>query len=344
MSHIDLSKNKRYVEVFKEIVEAYVETGEPVGSSFLSKRMANPLSPATIRNVMSYLEDLGILCSDHSSAGRKPTEKGWRFFVNGLIEFADISEIERTALSTITEKSIGQSIEATLEKATDVLSGLSNCVSLIMTPTTNVNVRHIDFVLLSPGKAIVIIVTEGGIVENRLIEVPHDVSSCVLERATRYLNSKLSGMTLDEIRDSIQDEVNNQREGVDTLTSKIMEQGIDFLASEEYSERVIVKGQSNLLGSASEIQNLKDLFKKLDEKQTLKTILDESINGHGIQVFIGSESKMFQIAGCSLVVAPYQNSKKKLIGAIGVLGPSRMRYSRVITLVDYTAKLLGNLM
>jgi len=344
MPHVDLCKNQRYVEIFRELVETYVETGEPVGSRFLSKRMANPLSPATIRNVMADLEDLGILCSDHSSSGRKPTEKGWRFFVNGLIETSDISEIERQALMTITSGAVGQSVESTLEKATDILSGLSNCVSLIVAPTINAAVKHIDFVLLSPGKAIVIIVTEDGIVENRLIEVPHDISSSVFEQATSYINAKLSGMNLYEIRSHIQNEVTAQKEGVDTIVRDIVEKGIGFIANDEYSERVIVRGQSNLISKDSQMQDLKDLFKRLDEKQTIKTILDKSINGQGIQVFIGSESKMFEMSGCSMIVAPYQNSKKKLVGAIGVLGPSRMRYSRVITLVDYTAKLLGKLM
>lgn len=344
MSHVDLLKNKRYEEIFKELVDTYVETGEPVGSRCLSKRLSTPLSPATIRNVMSDLETLGVLCSDHSSSGRKPTEKGWRFFVNGLIEASDISDLERQALASITKDATGQSIEAILEKATDVLSGLSNCVSLIVTPTVNSPIKHIDFVLLSPGKAIVIIVTEDGLVENRLINVPENVSSSVLEQATGYINAKLSGMNLYDIRSHIQNEVDIQKEGIDSLAKDLVEKGIGFIVNDEYSEKIIVKGQSNLLSNSSEIQDIKCLFKKLDEKQTIKTILDGSINGQGIQVFIGSETKMFEMAGCSMIIAPYENSKKKLIGTIGILGPSRMRYSRVINLVDYTAKLLSKIM
>ncbi len=340
----DLFQNKRYVDIFKEIVETYIETGEPVGSRCISQRISNALSPATVRNVMADLEDLGVLCSSHSSAGRTPTEKGWRFFVNGLIETADISEIERQALMSIAPGSVGQSVSATLEKATDILSGLSECVSLLVAPTINAAIRHMDFLLLSPGKAIVIIVTEEGVVENRLIEVPADLSSSVLEQATRYINAKLSGMTLHEISAHIQDELNLQKEGIDSLVSAIVGKGLGFIANDEYSEKIIVRGQSNLISKTSEIQDLKSLFRKLDEKITLKTILDQSINGQGIQVFIGSESEMFKMTGCSMIVAPYHNSKKKLIGAIGVLGPSRMQYGRVITLVDYTAKLLGKLL
>lgn len=342
MSLNDLSQNKRCVEIFTKLVELYVETGEPVGSRSLSKVLTNPLSPATIRNVMSDLEDLGILCSDHVSAGRKPTDKGWRFFVNGLIETADISKLERDALTQITKNAVGKSVESILENATDVLSNLSNCVSLIMTPTFNAAVKHIDFILLSPGRAIVVIVNANGVVENRLIDVPLDVSAEVLEQTTNYINSKLSGLSLEEIRNAIQDEVNFQKEGVDKLAKTVLSEGLGFIASDN-NDKVLIKGHSNLIANANEINDLRELLKELDEKRTIKTILDQSVTGKGVQIFIGSETKMFEMTGCSMIVSPYQNSKKNLVGVIGILGPSRMKYSRVITLVDYTAKLLGNI-
>ncbi|MBQ7524162.1 MAG: heat-inducible transcription repressor HrcA [Alphaproteobacteria bacterium] len=345
VSRSDLAHNRRYSAIFKKLVEIYVETGEAVGSRSLSKALENPLSPATIRNVMADLEELGILCSEHTSAGRKPTEKGWRFFVNTLVESANISELEVDELAEITKDSAGKSVEDILEHATDVLSELANCASLIRVPTVNSEVRHIDFVLLSPGRAIVVIVNENGVVENRLIEVASDISSSVLERATRYINSKLSGSTLDAIREELQNELDFQKEGLDEITKNIVEQGLGFVADDaaENGNKLIVKGRSKLVSKAGEILDLEELLRKLDEKKTLKDILDKSVNGQGVQIFIGAETKMFEMSGCSLIVSPYKNKKKSLVGAIGVIGPSRMSYSRVITLVDYTAKLLGSI-
>jgi heat-inducible transcriptional repressor len=320
----------------------YVETGEAVGSRALSKALPNPLSPATIRNVMSDLEDLGILCSEHSSSGRKPTENGWRFFVNSLIETADLSELEKETIVSATGNTVGDSIESTLEKASGILSELSNCVSIIMVPTINAAIKYIDFVLLGPGRAIVVIVNENGVVENRLIEVPSDVSWGELNRATRYINAKFTGVTLEEIRNKIQDEVDFQSDGIDRLTECVIAEGLGYKVPEN-ANNVIVRGQSNLIDKSSEILNIGDLLRKLDEKKTLKCILDKSIEAQGVQIFIGAETDVFKMSGCSMIVSPYKNARKNVVGAIGVIGPSRMRYSRVVTLVDYTAKLLGSI-
>lgn len=342
MSHCGIEKNKRYLEIFKKLVDIYVETGEAVGSKVLSQSLQTPLSPATVRNVMADLEELGILCSAHTSAGRKPTDRGWRFFVNSLVEASDLSSFEEESLIAVAKNSVGKSIESVLEKATDVLSELANCASLIRVPTVDSLVRHIDFVLLAPGRAIVVIVNENGIVENRLIEVDRSVSSSVLEKATNYINSTLSGLTLSEIRKNLQRELDIQQCGIDRITKEIVDKGLGFVVNEPRS-KVIVSGRSNLLANADEILELENLLRKLDEKQTLTDILDKSILGQGVQIFIGAETHMFEMSGCSMIVSPYENKKKSLIGAIGVIGPSRMSYSRVIKLVDYTAKLLGNI-
>ncbi len=343
MSNSEFFKNKRYIEVFNELVDTYVETGEPVGSRTLSKRLLTPLSPATIRNVMADLEDLGILCSEHTSSGRKPTDKGWRVFVNGLIEMSDLKTLDENMIKSIQNKMSGHNIETVLENASNMLSELTKCASVILTPTVNDPIRHIDFVLLSPGRVLVVIVTDNGMVENRLIDVPVDISTSVLERATRYLNTKLMGMTLDQIRDIVRDEVSIEKEGLDIAANKIVEMGLGVWTNDGQTDRLIIKGQSHLLNNASEFENLQNLFQKLDEKQTLKTILDQSISGQGIQVFIGSENKMFNMTGCSMIVSPYQNSKKQIIGAIGVIGPNRMKYAKLINLVDYTAKILSEI-
>ncbi|MDR1034778.1 MAG: heat-inducible transcriptional repressor HrcA [Holosporales bacterium] len=342
MSEIDVSRNERCIEIFKRLVDIYIETGEPVGSRTISKTLSNRFSPATIRNVMSDLEDLGIIYSEHTSSGRKPTEKGLRFFVNTLVEAEDLSAMERKAFLELTKNARGKSVESILETATDILSELSNCVSIIMTPTRNSKIKHIDFVLLSPGRAIVIIVSENGVVENRLIEVPQDVSQGILERATRYINSKLTGMTLEEIGNSIQDQVRCHEDGVDELTQEIVGNGIEIIEAEDVGD-VIIKGRSNLVSNVGEINDFRNLLQKLDEKKSVKNLLDQLVNGQGIQVFIGAETKSFEMFGCSIIAAPYSDNNKNLIGAIGVLGPSRMQYGRVITLVDYTAKLLGNI-
>jgi heat-inducible transcriptional repressor len=340
MTGTELLKNERYIEIFRKLVEVYIDTGEAVGSRSLSKVLPKPLSPATIRNVMSDLEDLGILCSEHTSSGRKPTEKGWRFFVNTLIEATDISEIEKKTLASIAKNAAGKSVESVLEDATDVLSDLSKCVSLLMIPTVNSVVKYMDFVLLNEHRAILIIVNENGVVENRLIDVPDLVSVTELEKASRYINAKLTGQTLDEIRTEIQDEVELHRDGIDKLTKSMIAQGLDLIMNET-NDKIIIKGQSNLIDQAGEIGALRNLLREFDEKKNIKNILDRSATAKGVQIFIGAETKIYEMANCSMIVSQYRNSQKNMIGAIGVVGPSRMHYSRVITLVDYTAKILG---
>ncbi|GHT88612.1 heat-inducible transcription repressor HrcA [Alphaproteobacteria bacterium] len=343
MGTSDICKNKRYIDIFKKLVDVYIETGEPVGSRSLSKMIDNQLSPATIRNVMADLEDAGILCSDHSSAGRKPTEKGWRFFVNTLVETENITDIDKKSLLALAKSSGGKSIESILEDATDALSKLSNCVSLIFSSTTNESIKHIDFVLLSPGKAIVIIVNEGGIVENRLIDIPKDVDISVLEKARNYINDKLAVMSLKELQNAIYGEVTLEKNGIDSLAKEIMASGIDIIKNDENNDKIIVKGQSNLISKARDIKTLEILLKKLDEKKSVRNLLDELINGQGIQIFIGSETKMFELLDCSIILAPYHDSNNKLIGTIGVIGSTRMRYSKEISLVTYTAEIIGNI-
>ncbi len=340
---MDITENKRYKEIFRKLVEVYVETGHPVGSLMLSRNLDTPLSPATIRNVMADLEDLGILSSDHVSSGRKPTDKGWRLFVDGLIEASNLSEIEKQSLSAIKDGIIGQNINSVLETAGDILSKLSNCVSLIVTPTVDSVIRHIEFVLLSPGRAIVVIVSCNGQVENRLIEVPSDISASVLEQVTKYINTKFTGLNINKIRKKLQDELNCQKEGIDRIGKKIVADGLGFLAIEN-TDRIIVKGQSNLIEKSNEIEQLNALLKRFDEQKTMKNILDKSADAQGVKIFIGAETKMFEMSGCSMIVSGYKNNKKNIIGALGVVGPKRLRYSRIIPLVDYTAKLLGSIL
>ena len=268
MRAVDISKNERYVEIFKKLVEIYVETGEAVGSRTIAKQIESSLSPATVRNVMADLE------------GRKPTEKGWRFFVNTLVETASVSELEIDALESVVQNTKGKSLESILEQATGVLSELANCASLIRVPTVNSEVRHIDFVLLSPGRAIVVIVNENGVVENRLIDVAPGVSASVLEKATRYINTKLAGCSLKEIQIKLQTELDCQKEGIEAVVKGVVEQGIGYITNEitdDNENKIIVKGQTNLISKAGEISDLEELLWKLDEKKILKDLIDKSI-------------------------------------------------------------------
>lgn len=334
--------NKRYTDILKKLVEVYIETGAPVGSRTLSKALDNTLSPATIRNVMADLEDWGILCSNHASSGRKPTDKGWRIFVDGLIESDNLQDIEKQILLNIKKNAIGRSIESILETASDTLSKLSHCVSLVAMPTFSQVIKHIEFILLSPGKAIVILVNDCGLVENRLIDLPNYISSSVLEQVTRYINTKFIGMTLNDIKEKIQKDVDYQKEGIDKIAKGIVEKGLGFISTEN-NDKLIIKGQSNLINKPDELSILQDLLKKVDEQQTIQDILEKSIAGTGVKIFIGAETSEFELAGCSMIVSSYNNSKKSLVGALGVIGPTRLRYSRIIPLVDYTAKLISSL-
>ena len=337
--------NQRSLEVFRELVDAYVETGDPVGSRTLSRRLKTPLSPATIRNIMADLEEAGLLYAPHTSAGRLPTEDGLRFFVHGLLEIGDLNEIDRKQIEHRCQTA-GLSLSSVLEEATSMLSGLAKCAGLVMAPKTDSELKHIEFVSLSPGKALVVIISQDGIVENRLIEVPKGVSPSVLVQATNYLNSHLEGKTLAQANALINEELGQHQAHLNTLATKVVEAGIAVWAGGQQGGSLIVKGQSNLLHGLTEVNELeqiRNLFDILDTKESLRSLLDASIKAEGVQIFIGAENNLFTLSGCSLVVAPYHNSRQQIIGAIGVVGPARMNYGKIIPLVDYTAKMVGSL-
>jgi len=337
--------NKRSLDIFSRLVDTYVETGEPVGSRTLSRKLENPLSPATVRNIMSDLEESGLLYSPHTSAGRLPTEAGLRFFVNGLLEVGELSESDRSYISNmIGDKSV--SVDGLLEKATSLLSDVSRCASLVMVPKSDVVLRHIEFVALSSDRALVVIISEDGMVENRLIDMPMGIDCSVLTEVNNYLNPKFSGKTLSQIMSLIENEIKAVKSSLDEMAAKLIRKGLAVWAGEENSGSLIVKGQSQLLDGVneiSELERIRKLFTVLDSKKYLHGLIDVSVKADGVQIFIGSESSLFKLSGCSMVVAPYQNANNKIIGAIGVVGPSRMNYSRIIPLVSYTAQVVGSL-
>ncbi|HXP97028.1 MAG TPA: heat-inducible transcriptional repressor HrcA [Telmatospirillum sp.] len=340
---IELSERSR--EIFRQIVDAYVATGEPVGSRTLSRRLSMTLSPATVRNVMADLEDAGLLYAPHTSAGRLPTEAGMRLFVNGLLELGKLAESERDRIDAHC-RTTGKSLETLLEEALSTLSGLSRCAGLVLAPKSQVALKHIEFVPLGPGRALVVLVTDDGLVENRVLELPREVTPSALVEATNYLNARLIGRTLDEAKRQILDELESQRTQLDELTGKVVAAGLATWAGGNKGGQLIVRGQSHLLDDVTaldDLERIRALFEALETKEQLLNLLELTHGAEGVQIFIGAENELFKVSGCTMIVAPYHNSREQIVGAIGVIGPTRINYGRIIPLVDYTAKVIGRL-
>ncbi len=335
--------NERSREIFRRIVESYVETGEPVGSRTLSRNLRLALSPATIRNVMADLQEAGLLYAPHASAGRLPTEAGLRLFVDGLLEIGGLTEEERTDID-IKCSTTGKSVEEALSEATSMLSGLADCAGLVLAPKSETPLKHIEFVGLTDGRALVVMVGENGMVENRLIEVPVGIGHSSLVEARNFLNARLVGRTLTEARAEIAAELKDHRAKLDQLTTEVVETGLATWAGESQSGYLIVKGQARLLENITAIEDLERiriLFQALDSRETMARLLELAHDAEGVQIFIGADTALFALAGCSMVVAPFANSSEKIVGAIGVIGPTRINYARIIPMVDYTAKVIS---
>lgn len=338
--------NERSREILRHVVDAYVETGEPIGSRTLSRRLTSSLSPATIRNVLADLEEAGLLYAPHTSAGRLPTDEGLRLFVSGLLEVGALLPEEREQVD-LRCRAQGKSLEAMLTEATSMLSGLSHCAGVVLAPKTETALKHIEFVNLGPGRALVVMVTEHGLVENRIIEVPQGVPPSALSEASNYLSARLAGRTLEEAREIIHQELQSKQAQLDELTSRVVQAGLATWAGSGRTDgALIVRGQGHLLNDVhalEDLERIRGLFHALEAReQTLRLL--ELVNGaEGVQIFIGSENELFNTAGCSMIVAPYQNSREEIVGAIGVIGPTRVNYARIIPLVDYTAKVIGRL-
>lgn len=337
--------SERSREIFRRIVDGYVQTGEPIGSRTLSRLLGQNLSPATIRNVMADLEESGLIYAPHTSAGRLPTEAGLRLFVHGLLEIGGLSEEERRSIESLCVAR-GKSLSQALEEATTALSGLSHCAGLVVAPKQDRPLKYLEFVNLGPGRALVVIVTEDGMVENRVIEVPLGLPPSAMVAASNYLNARLVGRTMDEARAEIEEEVRSNKAQLDELTSKLVANGLASWAGGEAGSALIVRGQANLLEDVTalaDLERLRALFEMLETRETMLRLLDASRQGEGVQIFIGAESHLFGVAGCAMIIAPYQNSREQIVGAIGVIGPTRINYARIIPMVDYTAKMIGRL-
>ncbi len=336
--------NKRAREVLRLIVDAYVETGEPVGSRAISRKLGMHLSPATIRNVMADLEEVGLLRAPHTSAGRLPTEAGLRLFVHGLLQVGHLSDDERDTISG-RAMAAGRSMPDMLGEATAVLSGLSGCTGLVIAPKTDRPLKHLEFVSLGPGRTLIVMVTDDGVVENRVIETPLGIPAASLVMASNYLSSRLIGRTIDEGRTAILAEIQTAQTQLDALTAGLVEAGLAIRSIG--TDQLIVRGQSNLLddiGGRDDVARIRTLFEALETKDTMLKLLEAANKAEGVQIFIGAENDLFSHTGCSMIITPYMNSREQVVGAIGVIGPTRLNYARIIPMVDYTAKVIGRLL
>ncbi|MBK5948186.1 heat-inducible transcriptional repressor HrcA [Rhodobium orientis] len=348
MSLKDLDARSR--DIFKQIVESYLETGEPVGSRNLSRLLPMALSPASVRNVMADLEHLGLIFAPHVSAGRLPTEQGLRFFVDALLEVGDLSSDERKRIEADMQTAgADRSVESLLTEASQTLSGLSRGAGVVLTHKSDMRVKHIEFVRLEPTRSLVILVGEDGSVENRIIDLPPGLPASALTEATNYLNAQIRGKTLADARTEIERRRAEAQAEVDALTRRIVDEGLASWsgASKDSPGQLIVRGRANLLEDVraqEDLERIRRLFDELETKQELIHLLGSAERGDGVRIFIGSENNLFSLSGSSLVVAPYRDTEQRIIGVLGVIGPTRLNYGRIIPMVDYTAKVVGKLL
>jgi heat-inducible transcriptional repressor len=341
--------DQRARDVFKNLVDTYIETGEPVGSRTISKSLAS-LSPASIRNVMMDLEEAGLIASPHTSAGRIPTQVGLRFFVDALLQVGSISTEERARIDAQVKASNRQRrVEDVLGDASALLSGLSQHAGVVFTPKMNARLKHIEFVNLSAGRALVILVTEDGNVENRIIDVPAGLPPSAFMKATNYLSAKAEGRSLHEVQELVSREVENLRRELDDVSARLVQGGLAVWAGENDPDArsLIVRGQANLLEDAkavADLERIRKLFDDIENKRELAGLLGSAEQAEGVRIFIGSESRMFSLSGSSLIAAPFRNEDDKIVGVLGIIGPTRLNYARIIPMVDYTAKVVGKLL
>jgi heat-inducible transcriptional repressor len=343
----DLDQRTR--EIFRRIVETYLDTGDPVGSRSISRLLPVSLSPASVRNVMSDLEQLGLIFSPHTSAGRMPTELGLRFFIDALLEIGDLSAEERRSIeSQIKAKEPGRSVDDLLAEASRSLSGLSRGAGIVLAGKADPRLKHIEFVRLEPSRALVVLVGENGSVENRLIDIDPGTTQSSLVEASNYLNNALRGHTLSEARAEIERNRETLQAELDRLTTRLVDAGLATWAgaSSDRPETLIVRGRSNLLDdvkAAEDLERIRLLFDDLETQRELILLLTKAETGDGVRIFVGSESNLFSLSGSSLVVSSYRDSDQRIVGALGVIGPTRLNYARVVPMVDYTAKLVSRL-
>ncbi len=349
-AHVSLAQlNDRSRDIFRQIVESYLATGEPVGSRNISRLIPMTLSPASVRNVMSDLEQLGLVYAPHTSAGRLPTELGLRFFVDALMEIGDLTEEDRRSIEAQVAASGAQkSLEAVLTEASALLSGLTRAAGVVLTAKSNVRLKHIEFVRLEPTRALVVLVAEDGQVENRVLNLLPGLPTSALTEATNFLNARIRGRTLAEAKAELERALEARQAELDQLTQKIVAAGLASWSGGESDERkLIVRGHANLLDDLKALEDLERvrlLFDDLETKRGVIDLLGRAEQADGMRIFIGSENKLFSLSGSSTITAPYRDGADRIVGVIGVIGPTRLNYARIIPMVDYTAKVVSKVL
>ena len=342
--YLELSEKSK--QIFKGVVESYLETGEPAGSETILKKTGIDISPASIRSILANLQKEGLLYAPHISAGRLPTDKGMRFFVDGLLEFGRLTTNEQENIKSQC-RSRGTSFQEVLDEASKTISGLSNCAGIVVAPKFQNKIKHIEFIRLNTNQVMSIIASENGLVENRILNTKNNYNDNILKQVSNYLNSNFSGKTIDEIKENIQEKIRNSKSELDALSSRLMQEGIVEIAPDNESPYIFLHGQSSLLGDeivSKDLDQIRNLFDDIENKSNFLDILDNTSKGQGVQIFIGSQNFLFKHSGLSMVMAPYKNKEQKIIGAIGVVGPTRLNYAKIVPLVDYTSKVIGRML
>jgi heat-inducible transcriptional repressor len=334
-------------EIFRRIVDNYLQTGEPLGSRNISRIIPMTLSPASVRNVMSDLEQAGLIYAPHTSAGRLPTEQGLRFFVDAMMEIGDPSAAERAAIEGQVKAAADRTLDGVLAEASTLLSGLSRGAGVVLTAKANAALKHIEFVMLDPARALVVLVGGDGQVENRLMALPVGLPPSALTEAANYLNARLKGRTIDELRADLEAHRAELDRELDALTAKVVEAGVAVSTGSAADRHLIVRGQANLLDdlrAQEDLERIRLLFADLETQKDVIDLLSRAETGEGVRIFIGSENKLFSLSGSSLVAAPFRDSRQQIVGVVGVIGPTRLNYTRIVPMVDYTAKVVSEVM
>ena len=335
-------------DIFRRIVEGYLETGEPMGSRNISKILPVSLSAATVRNVMQDLEDLGLVYAPHISAGRLPTEQGLRLFVDSILEIGDVGAEDRDRIeSQLRASGTGRNFDDALAEATSLLSGVSRGAGVVVTSKSSKRLKHIEFVRLDATQALVVLVSDDGTIENRILALPPGLPASALTEASNYLNHRLKGRTLAEVMAEVaQNRAAMERE-ISDLSARLVESGLAATAQDAGDMRLIVRGQANLLEdltALADLERMRRLFADLEREKEVIELLNRAEAGDGVRIFIGSENKLFSLSGSSMIAAPFRDASQKIVGIVGVIGPTRLNYARIVPMVDYTAKVMGKLL
>ncbi len=331
-------------EIFRLVVEGYLADGQPVGSKALSGDSGINLSPASIRSVLADLESLGLLAAPHTSAGRMPTESGLRLFVDGMMQVAEPTREERAAIEQRLKEP--GPIEQALEETSSLLSDISGAAGMVMVPQREARLRQLSLVSLSPDRALAVIVGEDGTVENRVVELSGQADPSSLEQASNYITARLAGRTLTDAVSTIRNDIASGKSALDKASKDLVKRGL-AVWSEDQSERpvLIVRGQANLLDETAmdDLERVRSLLDELENKQSVASLLEDAREAEATRIFIGSENRLFALSGSSVIASPYRDREGKVVGVLGVIGPTRLNYARVVPMVDFTARSLGKL-